>query len=275
MKIGCSECICIAIESHRTVLLKRLLLRSNVQYRDIFWAPAPPRDSWQIIEEEQKLFPILHDMSSEMDLSIVGSDDCGHVRVDVELSSSCDLFLNARAYILVSLPLIARWHTSERFNAERMLRESGKFDYSEPQFFNVMCPYVVIGHRKDLLGPLNWYSYSIITMCNYETRNNYRNVSLDSSTQKVSLCEPSSLPCHMAIVRVVISVFIGKDQIDIEKFYGQLSSVFCAHQFHICRAKILEKIQKILECGTDLNQFLLSRHVDWFDSTSHYWGNFF
>ena len=40
------------------------------------------------------------------------------------------------ANILVSLPMMARWHSSAKFDAERILRQSGEFDYSEPQFFH-------------------------------------------------------------------------------------------------------------------------------------------
>ena len=91
-------------------------------------------------------------------------------------------------------------------------------------------------------------------MSNYETRNDSRNVSLDCNIQKVSLSEPSDLSCHMVIVRVY-----GPES-SCPEVYGQLSRVFCTHFVQICRAKILEKIQRILECGSDLNQFLLSRH---------------
>ena len=41
MKLGCSECLCIAIESHRPQLLRALLTRTNLVYRDMFWAPTP------------------------------------------------------------------------------------------------------------------------------------------------------------------------------------------------------------------------------------------
>ena len=153
MKIGCSECLCIAIESHRSALLKWLLQRSDVQYRDIYWAPTPTQTSWKVTEgEEECKFPVLHDMGPDMDFSIVGRDDCGHMRVDVELCAPFECISKARAYILVSLPMIARWHTSERFNAERILRQSGKFDYSEPQFFALQFQF---GIRNDLPGPLN------------------------------------------------------------------------------------------------------------------------
>ena len=217
----------------------------------------PSPNSWKCSEgKEDYMFPVLHDMGSDIDLSIVGRDDCGHMRVDVELCAPLDLFRKARAYILVSLPMIARWHTSERFNAERILRQSGKFDYSEPQFFDAQFPN---RHRHYMPGPLNvletyWRNY---TLCEYETRNESRIVSLDSNTQ-VSLFEPSTLPSHMATVQVSLSSVL----MSFSKFYGQLSRVFFTNQNQICRAGMLEKIQKILECGSDLNNFLLSRQVD-------------
>ena len=225
MKIGCSECLCIAIESHRSALLKWLLQRSDVQYRDIYWAPTPTQKSWKDFEGE------------EMDFSIVGRDDCGHMRVDVELCASFDLIWKERAYILVSLPMIARWHTSERFNAERILRQSGKFDYSEPQFFEVQ-----FGNRmrNNLPGPLKKHLFNY-TMCEYECRNETsRSVSLDCSTNIISLYEPSTHPCHMPTVRV----FISSNEIDLIKFYGKLSRVFNTNQNQICRTRILIRIQK-------------------------------
>ena len=270
MQIGCSECLCIAIESHRSALLKSLLQRSDVQYRDIFWAPTPSPNLWQSIEGEmERMFPVLHDMGSDIDLSIVGRDDCGHMRVEVELCSPFELFGKDRAYILVSLPMIARWHTFERFNAERILRQSGRFDYSEPQFFDVQISSRI---RNGLPGPLNVpeKNWSFYTMCEYEIRNESRCVSLDSSTQVISLNEPSTLPCHMATARM----FISSNQIDFTKFYGQLCRVFNINQYQMFRAKILERIQKILECGGDLNNFLLSRQV-YASSTSYDMGSSF
>ena len=259
MIIGCSECLCIAIESHRSALLKWLLQRSDVQYRDTYWAPTPTHTSWKVIEgEEEHNFPVLHDMGPDVDLSIVGRDDCGHMRVDVELCAPFKCIWKARAYILVSLPMIARWHTSERFDAERILRQSGKFDYSDPQFSDVQYRF---GMRNDLPGPLNvlekdWFNST--TMCEYECRNeSFRSVSIDCSTNCISVNEPSTLPCHMPTVRVSIM----SKEINFTKFYGQLIREFFTNKYELCGAGILERIQKILECGGDLNDCLLSRQV--------------
>ena len=150
------------------------------------------------------MFPVLHDMGSDVDFLIVGRDDCGHMRVDVELCAPFKLLLKKRAYILVSFPMIARWHTSERFNAERILRQSGKFDYSEPQFFDVHWKEYFPNRKKsDLRGPL--FDWCDSTLCEYECRNESRSVSLDFSTPVISLYEPSTLPCHMATVHASIN----------------------------------------------------------------------
>lgn len=120
MKIGCSECMCIAIESHRPALLKSLLQRSDIVYRDIYWAPYPSN-------LDDKSVPRLHHFDSANDLSFVGREDCGHMQVDVELQTSFEELRTpnySTAYILVSLPLMARWHSSVSFNAEHILRQT-------------------------------------------------------------------------------------------------------------------------------------------------------
>lgn len=125
-----------------------------VQYRDIFWAPTPSPNSWQCIEgkeaKDDRMFPVLHD--GDMDLSIVGRDDCGHMWVDVELCDPFKHLLRERAYILVSLPMIARWHTSERFDAERILRQSGKFDYSELKWLSMVFHWETLIVRSSVAG---------------------------------------------------------------------------------------------------------------------------
>ena len=186
MKFGCSECLCIAIESHSSALLKSLLEAFDVQYRDIFWAPTPTWNSWTMCEDEY--IPVLHDMGPEIDLSIVGREDCCHMRVDVELLEPSKLFGKTRAYILVSLPMIARWHTSERFNAEGILRQSGKFDYSEPQFFAVQF----FNRMRIVRGPLNVFEvyneYS--TICEYESKSESFVVALDPNKETTVFYEP-------------------------------------------------------------------------------------
>ena len=137
MKFGCSECLCIAIESHRHALLKSLLQRTDIVYRDIFWAPTPREWTYPKSTFTRVKIPVLHYFGAESDLSFVGREDCGHIRIDADLLTPFDIMWNPHnAYILVSLPLMARWHSVKGFNAERILRQSGKFDYSAPQFFH-------------------------------------------------------------------------------------------------------------------------------------------
>ena len=92
---------------------------------------------------------------------IVGQEDCGHMRVDVELRAPFELLWNERAYILVSLPMVARWHTFDRFNAERILRQSGQFDYSEAQVLDMS----IMSRRCDVRGPLNLCSCWCVCVC--------------------------------------------------------------------------------------------------------------
>ena len=194
-------------------------------------------------------------MGPDMDMSIVWRDDCGHMQVEVEFCDPSDLLNKQRAWILVSLPMIARWHTSERFNTERILRQSGKFDYSEPQFFDVL--FINSNSKLNLPGPLIVHP-SIEIMCEYETRNVSSRVPLDSSTQVITLNESSTLPCHKAIIRGLI---MSPREMLFTKFYGQLSHVFYNYQSQIRRAGNLEKIQRLLESSSDLNNFFLSSQL--------------
>lgn len=132
MEFGCSQCLAAAIESHQPVTLVNFLDRPVV-YRDIFWAPMP---SYNVLENArgEKGCSVLHHISAFSDLSFVWKNDCGHVNFDVEINESIPL--KAADRILVSLPLLARWHSSSQFDAEQMLRDCWKFDFTEPQFFH-------------------------------------------------------------------------------------------------------------------------------------------
>ena len=70
---------------------------------------------------------VLHYIQPKSDLSFVAQKDCGHVQVDVDICTPFEQLPNLSAYILVALLLMALWHSSD---AERMLRQSGRFDYS-------------------------------------------------------------------------------------------------------------------------------------------------
>ena len=216
MKFGCSECLCIAIESHRPALLKSLLQRSDVVYRDMFWAPYSSK--WDYVTGSQwvKSIPRLHHFDSDSDLSFVGREDCGHMRVDVELQTPFDVLCKPNyptAYILVSLPLMARWHSSVSFNAEHILRQSGQFDYSAPQFYHTHC-------EKDyLVGPLRC-STDTCLRCEFESDSETLTVSIDSGTPPLVLYEPSTLPCDKIFV---VCAFNDSVHGGLHKFYGKLA----------------------------------------------------
>lgn len=146
VRFGCSECLCISIESHQPALLRLLLSRRDVAYRDMLWA-----DFWVGMRESRHIrsneyFPLLHNICPHDDLSLLCRRHSGNESFDVELREpfnndeiaevSSDFSCIQPKRILVSLPMIARWHSSEHFNAEQNLRDSGNFDYTEPQFFD-------------------------------------------------------------------------------------------------------------------------------------------
>ena len=144
-RFECSECMCVALESRLHALLVELLERA-VDYRDIFWAPVPrARPNKYVLAYE--FVPRLHRISARADLSFVGRDDYGHVPVDVELHEPLHQPLHDTCrfghnhYILLSLLKMAQLHNSDEFPAEQMLRDSGKFDFSAPQFFHLFVPF--------------------------------------------------------------------------------------------------------------------------------------
>ena len=75
------------------------------------------------------------------------------MRAEVDLRAPLSFASNA--YILVSLSMMARWHSTKRFKVERILRQSGKFHYSEPQFFHLnKCDRDLYTSVEPLCGPL-------------------------------------------------------------------------------------------------------------------------
>lgn len=133
MELGCSECVCVAIESHSTALLRALLDRPDVAFRDMFWVQSALSYQKSDLKyaNSYSYFPILHDLQC---LSFYDYELCKHEQIDVELREP--LLVNT-GRILVSLRQLARWHSSEQFPAEQMLRDSDKFDFSEPHFFHM------------------------------------------------------------------------------------------------------------------------------------------
>ena len=90
----------IAIESHRPALLKSLLQRSDVVFKDMFWAPYPSNWSgYCSVNLWGMEIPKLHHFGSDSDLSFVGREDCGQMRVDVELQTPFDVLRTTRTRI--------------------------------------------------------------------------------------------------------------------------------------------------------------------------------
>lgn len=126
MSIGCSECVCIAIETQRPELLRSLIERPDIAYRDIFWSHLPfalRKRSEEVygINERTEMVPKLHQIEAETDLSFIGRSNCGHMRCDEELDSplqfGCEDLDSPSAYILVSVLKMAEWSSSEEFPA--------------------------------------------------------------------------------------------------------------------------------------------------------------
>ena len=141
--MGCSQCVADAIVSHQ---LKRLreLLEQPVRYLDLFWMPiesawgllpvASVETNTQLVEFSGTI-DVVGDAMNVDKVGCVGRADCRHEAFDVELREPI-LTVAISDRVLVSLPVLARWHSSDRFPAEQLLRDSGKFDLSEPQLYH-------------------------------------------------------------------------------------------------------------------------------------------
>ena len=69
----------VFVPRHRVAshLLKSLLQRSDVVFRDMFWAPYPSKWAPYVTGSEWvKSIPQLHQFGSDIDLSFVGREDC-------------------------------------------------------------------------------------------------------------------------------------------------------------------------------------------------------
>ena len=263
MKFGCSECLCIAIESHRPALLKSLLQRSDVVYRDMFWAPSPSNWSGDYNYSDNlwvTAIPQLHHFGSDSDLSFVGREDCGHMQVDVELQTPFDVLCQqvySSAYILVSLPLMARWHSSVAFNAEHILRQSGQFRYSEPQFYHTQR-----APSFHMPGPLQ-NSTETCLRCEFEGDSEELSFSLESGTTPLVLHQQSSLPFDKIFFACVFND--NRVQGGLYKFYGKLARL--VYEMFTPELLFGEQIQRqlraVLESGADLNLILPFRYGEW------------
>ena len=274
MKFGCSECVCIAIESHGPALLKSLLQRSDIVYRDMFWAPCPSFGNWDYRTGNGWVMsvPRLHHFDSHSDLSFVGREDCGHMRFDVELQTPFNVLCKPNyyysiAYILVSLPLMARWHSSDSFNAEHIFRQSGQFDYSEPQFYHKRygqpIPIIPVSCPK-LAGPLG-YSNTSGLRCEFESKSEALTVSIDSGTPPLMLYQPTSLPCGK--IFVVCEFISSENESGLYKFYGKLARVvyeMLTREYFDGGNQIQRQFRAVLESGANLNLMLPYRYGLWY-----------
>ena len=252
MKFGCSECLCIAIESHRPALLKSLLQRSDVVYRDLFWAPYTSNWSDYYSGAYFSEIPQLHHFGFDSDLSFVGRENCGHMRVDVELQTPFDVLWKpdySSAYILVSLPLMARWHSSVSFNAEHILRQSGQFHYSEPQFYHAHR-----GPSFKFPGPLLCSAHTWL-LCEFESDSEALTISINSGKPPLLVHEPSSLPCDRIFIACVSN---ESDLGGLHKFYGKMARLvydMVTPVLHFGK-QIQRKLRAVLESGADMNHML-------------------
>ena len=139
MEIGCSQCVADAIISRQ---LKRLreLLEQPVHYLDLFWmsicsAPVASVEANTQLVEFSGTIDVTGDAMDVDKVVCIDRADCRHEAFDEELREPIPtVALYDR--VLVSLPVLARLHSSDRFPAEQLLRDSGKFDLSEPQLYH-------------------------------------------------------------------------------------------------------------------------------------------
>ena len=161
----------------------------------------------------------------------------GHMQIDTEICSkpehhftgdirhaSYDQIERYRttssAYILVLLPLMARWHSSDEFDAEQMLRQmlrqSSRFDYSEPQFFHIRY-----GVYEDWfcisVGRLNLFEDALLR-CEFE------HLPKGSAANSMPLWQQkqSSLPLF-----VLDELFLSNLDFVVTSLYGKLSRFVC------------------------------------------------
>ena len=296
VRVGCSECVCIAIESHCPALLRTLLARRHVVYRDVFWAPLPSamHNTPNVMSNE--FVPQLHRISARADLSCVGRDDCGHVRVDVELHAP--LRFGPTAYILVSLVKMAQWHScDEHFPALHMLRNSGHFDLSEPQFFHLFVPfkqpkYVDEDERDDydiecfisgeslVPGPLNVTEGWVLQ---YELERRGRRAPLVPFQLACDVhdadCSHRQLFPRRSEATLTLSGKCYGSALAFNKYYGKLEPLFelmagqDAHEYDAenADATLLKLLHKQLESGADLNLYWISEHGLYSSSRDPLW----
>lgn len=231
----------MAIEARRADILHELLSQ-DVEFRDIFWAPAPSEWTWVPNSASfNTTIPVLHDIDESWKTE--PETFCGHMSVDVEVQTRFKKLMNPKAYILVSLPMMAHWYSTADFDAEAMLRSSGKFDLTAPQFFHVQM-YSSSSYRQSKFGPLTIFD-------------------------KESTSPEKYLECQ---VGCTLTVF-DREQILQHTFNSPLSRVFydlyetisrpfhgydSGHrQFRFKSSKFHQQLLAQLQAGCDLNDILI------------------
>lgn len=274
MKFGCSECLCVAIEAHQSDLLTALVQRADVVYRDIFWAPCPSKWVRELHNTRlwiSKRIPQLHHLKAhDSDLSFVGRDDCGHMQVDVEIQTPFEVVNRSNPYILVSLPMMARWHSSKTFDAEGILKRSGKFDYSEPQFFHVRNPELYGFPRPVIPGPLLNDGFTFLA-CEFESDSEPLTVPLNSTVLPTALHLPtSSLPALSE--STFVRCYFSEPHLHFYKCYAKLTRFLIdlnsyiggyVYPFRVSQMKLGHKkhLEKIFESGADINRLMPVKSV--------------
>ena len=250
MNFGCSQCLCIAIESHRSALLKSLLERPNVVYRDMFWARQP---IWRWCNNDKTDYPILHDITDDSDLSFVGRDNCGHTPEDEELL--LPLTDDTSERVLVSLPLLAKCHSTKGFDAEQMLRDSGKFDFSDVQ----------LAHTRTQVS-ITKFGHHIF--CATSGKRSILIILLVSNQRALAARKASEDPlCSLLFSGTHLTglCFLNPDVFLLELHLGQMeiSSIFsnifsnglsAINEFGVCRE--VDLIQRQIDNGADLNCYM-------------------
>lgn len=276
VKIGCSECLCIAIESHRSELLRELLSFPNLVYRDMFWSHWPPALRKNRLMGAHEYFPVLHLNCPDDDRSIITCRHFGHEPIDEELLDPLliEEFTRWRTdRILVSVPMIARWNSSADFDAEQILRDSGKFDYSEPQLYHLFgwaLPYeenanglndytIVVKHI-----PKMDFHYEPILCWSFEPRHS-KSYIFNSQIIQSNFSD---------VVSVSGSGRFDMHRIKISKHFGRLSAMFepflsGSFKYFGSGSQFLEDLRNQLESGADLN-FLMPKTEVMFETP---WSN--
>ena len=226
-------------------------------------------------------YPILHELS---DMKFFGRAHCGHEQVDVELRNPFLPEPNAISgpfpdpnRFLVSLPMLARWHTSEDFPAEEMLRESGKFDFSEPQFFHMFHKKVQIVNYFHAFSPNRNTNQTQIQkevekyvqyFCWTFERCATKNVIVDSKCGPLVVYK-SSMCCSDRII--AWGVCIGR-YMHFHNYFGDF--VYCLENLNTRCVKtsrieshFKQELSELFERGADLNRLLVHSEIIGYENT--------